>query len=287
MLRLDPAYPPLWRDATVLQFGLDATLIVDDPAPWQERLLHELGRGVPEIALEPVARMLGAPPAQARTFVRRIARALEPEAREALTPVTVRVPPSLPEPEAGALAGALTTFGGDVDVGAADALVYEPPRAGEVVVLVARHLVDPRHVTALMRDDVIHVPVVLTGRQVSVGPVVRPGETACLTCIDAHRQDADASWPTVAAQLLGRHGPGLGVSLAMEAGIAAGRLLSEPAPENGHSVTIHADSSRRTWQVHQPHPRCGCRSLPENATAASDAIPSPATTTATASVALA
>ena len=66
MLRLDPAHPPLWRSDTVLQFGADAVAFVHDPEPWQQRLLHELARGIPEDALEPVAEAFGAPERRGR-----------------------------------------------------------------------------------------------------------------------------------------------------------------------------------------------------------------------------
>lgn len=283
MLRLDPAYPPLWRTASALQFGADATLVVDDPAPWQERLVHELRRGVPEVALEPIARMLGAPPAQARSFVTRISRALESSAPPGPARVLLRVPESVAAADAEALTGALSAFGADVETGFAEAIVYEPARAGVPVVLVACHLVDPRHVAALMREDIRHLPIVLSGREVTVGPLVRPGETACLACLEARRRDADPTWPLVAAQLVGELGPAFGRALAVEAGVAAGRLLSEAERRVGRSVTIDAGSGRRVWRSHHPHEQCRCRSLGGTSTVAGDVNPDPATTTATGS----
>lgn len=281
MLRLDPAYPPLWRTASALQLGADPTLVVDDPAPWQERLLHELGRGVPEVALEPIARMLGAPPAQARSFVAGISRALESETRSPLARVQLRVPETIATADTEALAGALSAFGAAVEIAPVEAVVYEPVPPGVPVVVVAGHLVDPRHAAALARADIAHLPVVLSGGQVTVGPLVRPGETACLACLDAQRTDDDASWPLVAAQLVGRSSPAFGRALAVEAGIAAGRLLTDAAPRVGRSVTIHAGSARREWRSHHPHERCRCRSLAETATAVEAATPDRATTTAT------
>src|SRR3546814_8935398 len=51
MLRLNPAHPPLWRDATTVQFGLDDLARLDDPQPWEEHLLDDLAHGIPETAL--------------------------------------------------------------------------------------------------------------------------------------------------------------------------------------------------------------------------------------------
>lgn len=283
MLRLDPAFPPLWRTASALQLGADGTLVVDDPQPWQERLLHELGRGVPEVALEPIARMLGAPPAQARSFVARISRALESSGPTGPARVVLRVPETVAAADAQALAGALSAFGADVEIRSAEAIVYEPSHVGVPVILVACHLVDPRHVAALMREDVVHLPIVLAGRQVTVGPLVRPGETACLACVETRRRDADPSWPLVAAQLVGKPGAAFGRALAVEAGVAAGRLLTEAERRVGHSVTIHAASTRRVWRAHHPHEQCRCRSLEETVTVAGAGTADPATTRETAS----
>src|SRR3546814_16858756 len=51
MLRRNPAHPPLWRDATTVQFGLDDLARLDDPQPWEEHLLDDLAHGIPETAL--------------------------------------------------------------------------------------------------------------------------------------------------------------------------------------------------------------------------------------------
>lgn len=283
MLRLDPSYPPLWRTDSVLQLGADASLVVDHPAPWQERLLHELGRGVPEVALEPIARMLGAPPAQARPFVAGISRALEAAPVIGPARVMLQLPAGLATADIDAMTAALSSFGTVVTTGDAESVVHTPPRRGVPVVLVAHHVIDPRHAAALMREDVAHLPVVLSGRRVVIGPLIHPGKTACLACLDAHRRELDASWPLVAAQLVGRSGSSPGRALATEAAVAAGRLLNESEWRVAHSVTIYAESPRRTWRAHRPHPQCRCRSLGETATAAAAACLVTETTTATAS----
>ena len=287
MLRLDPAFPPLWRTASTLQFGADAAVIIDEPAPWQERLLDELQRGVPEAALEPIARMLGAPPSQADPFVARIRPALQSAPAVSAGRVELRVPAGFAPADSEALTSALSGFGSAVCIGDAESLMHEPAAGGVPVVLVAFHQVDPRHAAALMRDDVTHLPIVVSGRDLTIGPVVRPGFTACLACLDARRRDADPSWPMLAAQLVGRPGSSPGRVLATEAGVAAGRLLSEPEGPVAHSVTIRVESSRRTWRAHQPHAECRCRSLGGSATAGEQQSRATETTTPTASVRLA
>ena len=213
MLRLDPAFPPLWRSATTLQFGIDAVAILDDPAPWQQRLVAELTRGIPDDALELVAAALGAPDNAARDFVRRIRRTLATEPQDR-APVVVQVPTGFPAALADAVAGSLESSGFEVTVQPwCDAPGEDVPRTAPIVAL-AEHLVHPRRAALLMAGDVPHLPVVFTGTGAQIGPYVRPGSTACLACVAAHRREADPAWPLIVSQLIGRPLPSLDAALA-------------------------------------------------------------------------
>jgi bacteriocin biosynthesis cyclodehydratase domain-containing protein len=264
MLVLDPAHPPLWRSPTRLQFGAPAVAIVDDPEPWQERLVHELARGIPESALDPVAQACGAVRGRAAPFVERIRPALAAPARRHDARAAVHPGAGLTEPDVRSVVDAL------VSAGIRTRVVAGPPEptARETVVLLAQHVVDPADARALLRADIPHLPLVFTGAGATVGPLVRPGETACLMCVEAQRCDVDPAWPALASQLLERTTPPAGRALALEAGLLAARFLIErdEPDHSAHSVTIYADSSRRSWRAHPPHPDCRCRSLGESAT---------------------
>jgi hypothetical protein len=99
-----------------------------------------------------------------------------------------------------------------------------------------------------------------------VGPLVVPGRTSCLRCMDLHRTDRDPGWPTVLhhADLTRPPIPACDVALAtLVAGLAVAQVLGHVA---GHEVptldgTIetslpHALPRRRSWR---PHPACGCQ----------------------------
>jgi hypothetical protein len=271
MLQLDPAHAPLWRSPTALQFGVDAVAVLDDPAPWQQRLLRELERGIPDAALDPIADAFGAPEGTAQVFIRRIRPALcEPAGSPPRA--TLQVPDRFPPERATLVLDALTTAGIEVSettwYGAAD----ERVDSLAPVVVLAHHVVEPRRVSALMGRDVPHVPLILTGTGAEVGPLVQPGVTACLACIAASRRDADPSWPLLAAQLLSLAPPAVGAALIMEAAFATARLLIEAersgTPSRCHSLTLREDSMHRPNLAHHPHAECRCRSLGESATAA-------------------
>ncbi len=281
MLRLDPAHPPLWRSANTLQFGADPVAIVDDPSPWQQRLVHELARGIPDDALEPVAAAFGAPDQAAGAFIRSIHRALAPSEESGARRLTLQVPLDFPAAHAEAVANALAACGFAVAVATwHDAPDESMPDAAPTVVL-AQHLVHPRRAAMLMGGDVRHLPIVFTGTGAEVGPYVRPGRTACLACLAAHRSDADPAWPLVASQLIGRPVAGMDAAVSCEAGIVAARLITEgersAARQRTQSLTLRAGSLHRTSRVHRPHAECRCRSLAGTSTAAGPAALAPTT----------
>lgn len=284
MPRLDPAHPPLWRTPTTLQFGANPVAVVTDPAPWQERLVHELERGVPDAALDTVATALGAPQGAAAGFVRRIADALAQESAPAPRCVLVQATHDAPPACAEVVAEAFTEAG--FAVAHETWFGVDPTRAPDasLVVVVAHHLVEPRRAADLMRRDETHLPIVFSGDRAEVGPLVEPGLTACLACIAGHHRDADPAWPLLAAQLLGRPAPAVPRMLALEAGLVATRLLNDAEKSGGrqgaHSVTLHAGSLRRTTLTHLPHAECRCRSLEGTATPPAPVPLAPTTATA-------
>lgn len=272
MLRLDPAHPPLWRTPTTLQFGATAVATIHDPEPWQERLLRELERGVPEAALEAVAVAFGAPDDAAAEFVRNIRRALAARGDDAPRRVTLQAADDVDPTHVASVAAALTACDFEVVTERWHGAPGEAAEGPAPIVVLANHLIEPRRAAALIAHDIAHLPVVLTGDTVEIGPFVAPGRTPCLACIAAHRRDADPAWPLLAAQLLGRPVLMQDAGLVKDAGIAVGRMLSAAmrrAPAgSSRSLTLRADALHRQARVHRPHPECRCRSLVRSASAA-------------------
>lgn len=283
MLRLDPAYPPVWRSATTLQFGAAPVAVVDDPAPWQQRLVHELARGIPDEALEPVASALGAPDHGGTAFVRRIGRAIESPPAGDPPRVIVQVPSGFPWARADATATALASTGTTVTMAAWHDAPDELIADAATLVVLADHVVHPIRVAALMARDIPHLPIVFTGVGAEVGPFVRPGRTPCLACIAAHRRDADPTWPLVVSQLIGHPAAETDPSIAAEAGIVAARQISEAersaTRQTTHSLTLRAGSLHRESRRHRPHADCRCRSLAGTARADDRAVHAPTTAT--------
>lgn len=261
-LRLDPAHPALWRDETTLQLGAHAVVTLPDPAPWQQRVIDAMERGVDSGTLERLTAALDVPAAELADLLTRLEAVL---ARPAAASVVQLL----------AADGVDATTGSDVAeaLGAAGMAAHwvapgsEPH--GDAVVLLAHHQVPPHLPARLMAADVPHVPVVFDGGGVTVGPLVVPGRTACLACLAAHERDRDPAWPAIAAQLIARRPAAVPRARAMEGGTLAARLLREAAargerhaPRGRLSATMSvrsAEEARRAWRSHRPHPDCLCR----------------------------
>ncbi|MBC7639045.1 MAG: TOMM precursor leader peptide-binding protein [Rhodoferax sp.] len=146
----------------------------------------------------------------------------------------------------------------------------------DLAVLVGIDVLDSRVGDDLVRRDVPHLAVVVSADRIVVGPLVRPGRSACLRCLDLHRRDRDPAWPHLVAQLLGRRGypapVGESALCTAAAGLAALQVLAELdaahtgrplAPDAvGRTLEISLPDAavrRRPWR---PHPGCGCSRLP-------------------------
>jgi len=119
----------------------------------------------------------------------------------------------------------------------------------------------------LVRERIPHLAVTAAEAVGVVGPLVRPGQSACLRCLDLTRAGRDPAWPLILAQLArARPEPQAcdTVLAAAVAALAAAQALlfidtgrAGPAVSNGTLELAVPDWQwrRRTWV---PHPRCIC-----------------------------
>ncbi|MBB3158627.1 hypothetical protein FHS07_002323 [Microbacterium proteolyticum] len=255
MIRLDPSALPLWRDDGRVQFGAPALARTPFAAPWVDVVVAALVAGTTRAEVRGLARVHGAADGDGDALLDAVAPAIASSRRQA--PTIVQVADDLPTRVVRAVLAALPART-SVFPWAGSAGHRMP--TGAQVMLLAAHRVDPRRAAALLSDDVTHIPLTLDAGSATIGPVVVPGRTACLSCLDAARYREDEQWPTIAAQLLGRTRPDVDVALAAEAGRAARFLLSAPIETTTRSLHLRADSFRRAWQMHRPDEDCQCRS---------------------------
>ena len=259
-----PGAPLLRRDATHLQVGTSPGTVIDDRPglrPFLRLLngvrdvdqLRRLARTeVPELEAD-VADVLGPLLAcravvDARNlFVRR------PRLRIAL------------HDDAGGrpLARAIGHVLADLGIGSLD-----PPDPDLLLVVSCGE--PPRAVfDQARRHRISHLPVVIDEERVRIGPVVIPGLTPCLTCLDLHRTDWDRAWPALLPQL-GRSrsmAPVLPVPLryaaAAEVAVEVLAVASGSRPRTAGQVLALGPEhdARVTWPVAFHH-GCACALLP-------------------------
>lgn len=274
MLRLDPTRTPLWRDATTMQLGEHSETRLTDVSPWQERLLFELTRGLPESGIDVWAEWKRVHPREVRAFLSSLGDALtrtdlEGQARRggivleaarggANDPIVIAMRMALEASEY------TVTVIEEADPGEHDRAAAEASDA-DLVVLLARHVLDPRRAAPHLRADRVHLPVVVGGAGIVVGPLVVPGVTACVTCLHLARRDADHAWPLLALQLLSAGAPAPSPEVVHESAAALVRLLGEAHAAEGRSILLTAEGERQE-RVHRPHGECGCRAPEGNAT---------------------
>ena len=85
-----------------------------------------------------------------------------------------------------------------------------PPRGqgGQLALLVGEDAVAAPAAATLLGAGIAHLAATAGADRAVVGPLVIPGRSACLRCLELHRTDRDPLWPTVAAQLAADLRPG-------------------------------------------------------------------------------
>jgi hypothetical protein len=119
----------------------------------------------------------------------------------------------------------------------------------------------------LRRGGVPHLAAAASEAIGVVGPLVLPGRTACLRCLDLTRAERDPAWPLILAQLTGGGADPpacdtvLAATVATQAAAQALAFVDRPASAsavtNGTLELVLPDWQwrRRTWAQHD---RCGC-----------------------------
>ena len=123
---------------------------------------------------------------------------------------------------------------------------------------------------ALVAGAVAHLTAAASEAIGVVGPLVIPGRTACLSCVDLARSDRDPAWPLILAQASGRASQPacaavLAAAVAAQATAQALAYLDQATPGpvviNGTLELVLPDWQwrRRSWA---PHPQCRCSRRP-------------------------
>jgi len=261
--RLPDNLPLLWTSANSIQIGVDPPRAYVDNIPDNATpLLHALTRGTPASGLAMLARIHKV----SKEWLDYLMASLQPA-------LTNQPPPRSLHLEAWATSPAIRDLVAlasrcDMEVVIPDTINNDMIPGGDVVLVVADYIVHPQWADKLSRENVPHCPVVFSDQTVTVGPVVTPGETPCLVCLESRRRDQTRGWLEVSSQLWGKKSP---LSTGRHIGMAWALLLlmlnpggvSAIAPGFTRAIYRSGDSSV-SWQAIDFHPRCTCRGFPQS-----------------------
>jgi bacteriocin biosynthesis cyclodehydratase domain-containing protein len=163
-------------------------------------------------------------------------------------------------------AAAVPAAAGPARTGTAPGPRSRPRRRPELVILADT----PRRElpAALVRRAVPHLAAAASEAIGVVGPLVLPGRSACLRCLDLTRAEHDPAWPLILAQLASLTAADplacdtvLATMVAAQAAAQALAFVDQGAAAAVTNGTLELvlpgwQWRRRTWP---PHPRCDCR----------------------------
>lgn len=136
--------------------------------------------------------------------------------------------------------------------------------APDLVVLADAAGADPVTARTLVDAGTAHLQVRLRDGRGVVGPLVLPGRSACLECLDRRRAMSDESWPLLAPQLAAIRGRGDPATAAATAGLATAQALAlvdaaaaQPAAVDA-TLELDATGAALTVRRWSAFPGCPC-----------------------------
>jgi hypothetical protein len=143
----------------------------------------------------------------------------------------------------------------------------------DLVVILSGTEPDRAALADAVRCRVTHLVVVLDGDAVRVGPLVVPGQTPCIGCMDLQRATWDPGWLALVPQFGRTLPPGAAPEVSVHAGLAQHVAAAEvvatclefaESAEHGRAVqvrTVGPDRRVRADGHAAFHPRCACSLL--------------------------
>jgi bacteriocin biosynthesis cyclodehydratase domain-containing protein len=271
VLRLDGRFATVWRDPFSLQIGVDpARVVLRDVSTAQERMIAALESGVSRSGLDMIASSSGASATDVSALLRTLKLLLvvdepvPPVHRVSIVgtgPTVERIATTL------ALAGVRVSVSSSVTESVTELATDDECDLG---IVVGHYVLDPESYGFWLRRDLPHLPIVFGDESVMIGPMVEPGNSPCLYCLEHHRRDSDASWSAIASQLWKRRARSETPLASTEVATRVARLVLarlESGRPARHTMSARSfqlavgtgEVTRREWM---PHPDCGCVTVP-------------------------
>jgi hypothetical protein len=140
----------------------------------------------------------------------------------------------------------------------------------DCAVLIGQQVIEPRRYARWLNRDVAHLAIGFDNDGTSISPLVIPGLSACLMCLEQLRTQQDSSWPVIASQLVHTtRRTDDAASTMFAAGLVIQKILSRLDGFGGFELShdersgYHLETksglvTEFTWPV---WPECGCQSV--------------------------
>lgn len=293
MIRIDPRHSVVWRTPTSVQVGFPRAVVIAELTTATEILLDALQTGTTRETLTTLAHFNSLDSNDVDSFLDLFSPALETAGLRRVPRIGVD-PGFCDSSGQDTLAGwairALASLGEVRAVRPDDVPLVDPRVSARVrgkserkqrtsirgvwmpdaVILTGAWAITPERAGAWLRRDVPHLALIAHDEGIDVTPVVSPGNTPCLLCLEFSLADADNAWVAMVSQLAGRL-PEVTSLQMVDALARAGSSLD--LFWNGESNRPTSQSVSRPFSrpvSHSFSSRCSCQALPQTA------IPEPA-----------
>ena len=137
----------------------------------------------------------------------------------------------------------------------------------DCAVLISHQAMEPRRYAPWLSRDVPHIAVTFDAELASVSPMIIPGQTACLFCLENIRTDTNPNWPVLASQLISSQKKfDDAASQLFTAGIVVQKILAridkisgfQFYEENLTGYQLNLKSGAITQFAWPEHPACKC-----------------------------
>jgi len=130
-----------------------------------------------------------------------------------------------------------------------------------VAVLISNDITDPASYQPWMARDIPHISVCFDEEGVEISPLVIPGESPCLGCIERAKFESDPNWKTIAPQLLALERSNEDSAMILFAtGVVTNLVLNLiDQGKNGEPKAIRLERSGEISAFQPSAIGCGCR----------------------------
>ncbi|MBX3104155.1 MAG: hypothetical protein KF867_04185 [Cryobacterium sp.] len=204
IFRIDPKLPIVWRDPNTIQFGsLEPVLKLGGIDVARERIITALKVGASRSALEMIASSSKLPVQQLDALLEELSSVFEkPQKPYAIKRLGIvgsgstvdRVIQLLSE-----LGFMVLPLGSTVE----EAECVLENTEIDAAILCYCYLLEPGFLNFFCRRDLAHFPIAFFDTWAQIGPLVNPGSSPCLSCLEQNRSLVDSKWAAISSQLLG------------------------------------------------------------------------------------